>query len=181
MPDINGMAAAKRIRAMDQRVLLIFVTSLTQYAIEGYEVNALDYIVKPVKYPSFAMKLAKALWRVDQSGEDFLTIASGSSTSRVILRDVIYIEVQDHLLTYYTLDGTYSEFGTLGKLEKALSEKGFARCSSCYLVNLKHVRGLKGYSLYMDNGTELRISQPKKKSFSAAFSHWEGGDLTLLS
>ena len=70
MPDINGMDTARRLRAMDQNVLLIFVTSLAQYAIEGYEVAAVDYILKPVQYFSFAMRLTRAIWRINaEAGE----------------------------------------------------------------------------------------------------------------
>lgn len=65
MPDINGMEAARRLRTLDEQVLLIFVTNLAQYAIAGYEVSALDYILKPVQYYSFALKLSRAVWRID--------------------------------------------------------------------------------------------------------------------
>lgn len=169
MPNMNGMDAAHRLRALDQKVLLVFVTSLTQYAIAGYEVAALDYVVKPVQYYSFAMKLTKALWKIDQTQEDALTISTGTGTARVNLRDVQFIEIQDHLLTYYTIDGTYSELGTMSKLEQTLADKGFARCSSSCLVNLKYARSVKGYVLTLEDGTELRISQPRKKEFMRFF------------
>ena len=65
MPDINGMEAARRLRTLDEQVLLIFVTNLAQYAIAGYEVSALDYILKPVQYYSFALKLSRAVWRIN--------------------------------------------------------------------------------------------------------------------
>lgn len=165
MPNMNGMEAAHRLRALDQKVLLIFVTSLTQYAIAGYEVSAFDYVVKPVQYYSFAMRLSKALWKIDRSNEGALAITTGSGTARVNLRDVKYIEIQDHLLTYYTIDGSYSELGTMSKLEQELTDKGFARCSSSCLVNLKYAKSIKGYILTLDDGTELRISQPRKKGF----------------
>lgn len=61
MPYMNGMDAAHRLRAIDSKVILIFITSLTQYAVAGYEVEALDYIVKPVNYYDFALKLARAI------------------------------------------------------------------------------------------------------------------------
>ena len=165
MPNMNGMEAAHRLRALDQKVLLVFVTSLTQYAIAGYEVAALDYIVKPVQYYSFAMKLTKALWKIDRSDEDAISIATGTSTARVNLRDIKYIDIQDHLLTYYTVDGTYLALGTMSKLEKELVDKGFSRCSSSCLVNLKYAKSVKGYVLTLEDGTELRISQPRKKGF----------------
>ena len=103
MPHINGMEAAHRLRALDQKVLLVFVTNLAQYAVEGYEVSALDYVIKPVQYYSFAMKLTRALWRMEQADEDALNISTSGGTARVSLRDLKYIEVRDHLLTYYKI------------------------------------------------------------------------------
>lgn len=172
MPHVNGMEAAHRLRALDQKVLLVFVTNLTQYAVEGYEVSALDYVIKPVQYYSFAMKLTRALWRIEQVEEDALNISTSGGTARVSLRDVKYIEVRDHLLTYYTVDGSYSELGSLSNLEEKLAGKGFVRCSSSCIVNLKYTASVKGYTLTMRDGTALRISQPRKKRFIQAFKNY---------
>lgn len=165
MPHMNGMEAARRLRMLDQKVLLVFVTNLTQYAIEGYEVSALDYLLKPVQYYSFAMKLTRALWRIEQAEDDALNISTGSGTARLSLRDIKYVEIRDHLLTYYTVEGSYSELGTLSALEEKLSGKGFSRCSSSCIVNLRYAAVVKGYTLTMQDGTVLRISQPRKKRF----------------
>lgn len=173
MPDINGMDAAKRIRALDASVGLIFVTSLAQYAIQGYEVEALDYILKPVQYYNFALKMTKAIRHLNSDENDGLMVPTGYGTARISLRDVTYIDVQDHLLTYHTFDGTYSEFQTISSLEKLLSGKGFARCSNSCLVNLRYVQGIKGYTLYMQDGTELRISQPRKRSLMNAVESYQ--------
>ncbi len=175
MPDINGMEAARRLRALDEQVLLIFVTNLAQYAIAGYEVSALDYILKPVQYYSFALKLSRAVWRIDYGKKAPIDISTSVGTVRVNLCDVKYIEIQDHLLTYHTFDGLYSEFGTMSKLEKNLSEQGFARCSSSCLVNLACAQRIKGYTLFLKTGEELRISQPRKKRFAQAFEQYRNG------
>lgn len=172
MPDINGMEAARRLRTLDEQVLLIFVTNLAQYAIAGYEVSALDYILKPVQYYSFALKLSKAIWRIDYGKKVPIDISTSIGTVRVNLCDIKFIEIQDHLLTYHTFDGPYSGFGTMSKLEKELAEQGFARCSSSCLVNLAHAQRIKGYTLFMKTGEELRISQPRKKRFMRDFDQY---------
>lgn len=173
MPHMNGMEAARRLRVLDQKVLLVFVTNLTQYAIEGYEVSALDYLLKPVQYYSFAMKLTRALWRMEQAEDDALSISTGSGTARLNLRDVKYVEIRDHLLTYYTVEGSYSELGTLSALEEKLSGKGFSRCSSSCIVNLRYAAIVKGYTLMMQDGAVLRISQPRKKRFIQSFKDYQ--------
>ncbi len=168
MPDINGMDAARRIRNLDSNVVLVFVTSLRQYAIAGYEVEALDYILKPVEYYSFALKMTRVLRRVNDAETASVNISVEGRTLRLDLRDIKYISVEDHLLTYHTFDGTYSVFQTISQLEKQLGGRGFARCSNSCLVNLKYMERIKGYTLYMTDGTRLKISQPRKKALLGA-------------
>ena len=168
MPDLNGMETARKLRAMDQNVLLIFVTSLAQYAIEGYEVAAVDYILKPVQYFSFAMRLTRAIWRISAEAGEAITVANTEGSARIKLRDLLYVEISGHAMTYHTHEGTVSGTGTLSALEEKLRGKRFARCNSCYLVNLAYVDTVKGYQLLLKDGTELQISQPKKKSFMQA-------------
>ena len=175
MPMMNGMEAARRLRTLDEKVLLVFVTSLTQYAIAGYSVSALDYIVKPVNYYDFALKLTRALKRVDSVRANVLSISTQAGTTRVDLDDITYVEVQNHQLTYHTVEGTYSQYGSIGALARELAGKGFAQCNSCYLVNLQHVRDVSGYLLRLSDGTELKISQPRKKVFSEVFRAYRAG------
>jgi len=174
MPDMNGMEAARRLRTVDQQVILIFVTNLTQYAIAGYEVSAMDYILKPVQYYSFAMKLTKAIWRLGGQSDDSINVTTDTGSARIRLKDIFYVEVRGHMLTYHTHEGNYYGFGSLASQEEKLREKGFVRCNSCYLVNLEYVQGVKGYTLTLKNGTELKISQPKKKSFLLALKEYHG-------
>ena len=105
MPSMNGMEAARRLRTLDEKVLLVFVTSLTQYAIAGYGVSALDYIVKPVNYYDFALKLTRALKRVDSVKTNTVSIATQMGVTRVHLDDITFVEVSNHQLTYHTVDG----------------------------------------------------------------------------
>ena len=173
MPDLSGMETARKLRAVDQNVLLIFVTSLAQYAIEGYEVAAVDYILKPVQYFSFAMRLTRAIWRINAEAGEALQVANSSGTARIKLRDILYVEISGHTMTYHTHEGIVLGTGTLSALEEKLRGKRFARCNSCYLVNLAYVDTVKGYQLLLKDGTELQISQPKKKTFMQAVAAYE--------
>ena len=175
MPMMNGMEAARRLRTLDEKVLLVFVTSLTQYAIAGYSVSALDYIVKPVNYYDFALKLTRALKRVDGVRANALSISTQAGTTRVDLDDITFVEVQNHQLTYHTAEGDYHQYGSIGALARELTGKGFAQCNSCYLVNLQHVRDLSGYTLRLSDGSELKISQPRKKAFTEIFRAYQAG------
>ena len=97
MPGMTGMEAAKRIRKVDPDVMILFITSLTQYAIAGYAVNAFDYIVKPLRHASFFAKIARVFRALDRSRSDAaLTISAKEEKRRVPIRDILYIEVNNH-------------------------------------------------------------------------------------
>lgn len=165
MPYMDGMDAAHRLRALDRKVILIFMTSLTQYAVAGYEVDALDYIVKPVNYYDFALKLTRAIDRVPESpATRWISVSTEVGRMRLALDDIRYIETDGHHVIFHTLSGDYRQYSSLSSLERELEDEDFARCNSCYLVNLRYVKSVKGYSVSLDN-CELRISQPRKRQF----------------
>ena len=176
MPLMNGMDAAHRLRALDQIVLLIFVTNMTQYAISGYEVDALYYLVKPINYYDFALKLSRAIKKIPQKKPLNLMISTTEGMLRLDVNDIYYIETQRHLLIYHTSGGDYRQYGSLNKLETKIHHYGFARCNSCYLVNMKYVTHIKGYILYLGK-TELKISQPRKKDFLQQLIEFTEGEL----
>lgn len=164
MPHLDGMEAARRLRKLDQKILLIFVTNMAQFAVKGYEVDALDYIVKPVQYPDFKMKLQRAVARC-QNDADAVLVPQQNQVSRILLRDIRYIEVCGHRLIYHTEHGKIDGGGTLREAEERLRGKGFLRCNKCYLVNFKHIANVQGSTLLMTDGDELKISRPRKKEF----------------
>lgn len=164
LPFINGMDAAKRLRALDSDIILIFVTNMAQFAVKGYEVNAMDYIVKPVRYDDFERKLQRVLTQKRNSSE-CITIMRKNEVKRILLCEVIYIEVRGHKLIFHTESGLLEGSGTLQKIEEELRPKGFLRCNKCYLVNTRHIASVQGLTLVMNSGDELQIGRPRKKAF----------------
>lgn len=170
MPFLNGMDAAHKLRALDSDVLLIFITNLAQYAIKGYEVDALDYILKPVSYFDFALKLSRAMLKLNKNFEH-QNIVLTTTTGKVRLRldDIYYIETSGHYLIYHTAgQKTYTQYTTMKSAAEKLEKHHFARCNNCYLVNLKYVKNIKGYTATVGN-EQLQISQPRKKEFLNRF------------
>lgn len=175
MPDMLGIDAAKRIRAMDSRVMIIFVTTLTQYAIEGYSVGAFDYMVKPVHYDAFAAKLDRARRMLaHQHSSVSLELRNRGELRRVSADEIYYLEVVNHDVLIHTDSETYRQWGSLKPFEEQLKGANFVRCNACYLVNLKYVRGISGDSVLVD-GEKLIVSKPKRKDFLAALAQYRGG------
>lgn len=175
MPLMDGLQIARHLRELDKTVPLIFVTKMAQFAINGYEVNALDFIVKPVSYYNFATKLKKALSNKPKNEEVVIVVNNEDGVHRVMVNDIYYIEVRNHMLVYHTTNGDLTVRGSLTDRENYLEPYYFARCNHCYLVNLGKVVVAKGNSLIMENGDEVSVSQSKHKEFLKKFSEYLGG------
>ena len=176
LPDMSGMDAARALRAVDSEVTLVFVTSMVQYAVSGYEVSALDFIVKPVSYPNFAMKMKRVLRerRLRAPRSDELSLSGEGGVRRVSVSSVKYIEVVGHHLIFHTFDGDADVCGALGEMEKTLAGKGFSRCNNCYLVNLRHVSEIRPASCIV-GGEEVQISRRRRKAFMDDLTAYVGG------
>ncbi len=171
MPAINGMETAEKLREMDQTTVLIFVTNLTQYAIRGYEVDALDYILKPVTYGSFVMKMHRALKRVQPKNTAKVIISTKSGDFSVPVSTIQYVESAGHTITYHTETEEYQGYGTLKAVEESLPGEQFYRCNSGILVNLDHVTGIQGTDVSLGK-ISLPISRSRKKEFMKAVQEW---------
>ena len=169
MPLLNGMDAAKLLREKDEKVILIFVTTMRQYAIQGYEVAASDFIVKPISYPEFALKFTKVLTRLDHVMPPDVLIRTDTSFVRLSPRDICYVEVKGHHCVYHTASGEeYRQYQTMKNAESALAGQDFVRCNNFLLVNLAHVDRIDGMNVIV-GGETLQISHPKRKAFTDAF------------
>lgn len=175
LPGMNGMEAAQKIRKYDSEIIIIFVTNVSSFAVRSYEVNALDYILKPVSYERMEFKLTKALLMIRSRCETSLVINNlDGGIVRISSGQIYYIEVAGHRLRYCTEKGSFYEKGTLSQKAEILEQYNFARCNACYLVNLRYIFAVNGYNLEMKNGDQLRISQPKKKEFIGKLANYMG-------
>lgn len=174
LPDRDGMSVCHDLRKLDADVIIIFVTNLAQYAVKGYEVDALDFVVKPVAYPVMALKLKRAVDRIKRFSRREgrkITVKDGDLTRSIEHADIKYIEILAHKIIFHTIHGNFKSYGTLKKLEGEFSDTDFIRCNSCYLVNLKYVTSVSGYSCVV-GGEELQISQPRRKAFIRAINEY---------
>lgn len=144
MPGTNGINTARKVREMDEDVTILFITNMAQYAINAFEVEAADYIIKPVEYYDFAMKFRRALRRAARRGGRELTLDAVGGICRVEISNIVYVEALDHYLTYHTKgrdagQGEIEVRGSIGEHETLLTPYGFCRIHKSYLVNLAHI------------------------------------------
>ena len=176
MPRMDGMTAAERIRRLDQDVIMIFITNMARYAIRGYEVAALDFMLKPVSYFAFSLKMNKALACIRGREQKSILVPVEDGVARLSTGDITYIGVDKHWLQFHTSQGhTYAMLGTLAEMEKQLADVNFVRCNKGYLVNLRHIRKIKPDSVVV-GGDELIISRRRKDEFLRAVTDYYGGE-----
>ncbi len=175
MPDVDGMRAAEKLREKDALVLLVFVTNMRQYAVRGYSVNALDFIIKPPVRATFFPLMDKVQRILDARMGTDIAVKTANGMYRVAARDIRYIEVRRHRLFFHTEQGDFEAWGNLRDIESMLPQALFSRCNLCYLVGLAHVRGVEGEEVLV-GGDRLKISRPRRKEFLAEVARYFGSE-----
>lgn len=174
MPLFNGIETARQLRAVDPHVPLVFITNMAQYAISGYEVEAADYVLKPINYRRFVALLGRILRLRERNREKEILIKSGSKMIRTPVSAIYYVEIRDHLLIYWTRDGRIDSWGKLSEAEAELADHGFVRCNSANLVNLQHVTAVENGEVTV-GGTVLPLSRRRRKGFTEEITRYLSG------
>lgn len=174
MKHMDGLKAAGKIRQKDSKVILIFVTNMPQYAVNGYAFDAMDYVVKPMSYYDFEFKMKKAVRIIKERASRYILLNLDDGLRKIAVEQILYIEVVLHKITIHTDKGDFSCTGTLKEYEKLLDGYSFAKCNVCYLVNLHYVEEIRKNEVLIGEN-RLKISRPKKKEFLEAVTRYYGG------
>lgn len=175
LPGMNGMDGARRLREIDPVVTLIFITNMAQFAVQGYEVSALDYLVKPVAYQNFAIKMRRALDTIGKMDCKRVVVYGKTEMHSMSIQEILYVEVQGHHLLFHKTNGEVIDAcGALSDLEEQLGGFGFSRCNTCYLLNMKYITKVYALNVLLSDGTELQISRRRKKDFVNEFTVYIG-------
>lgn len=170
MDEVDGMKAARLLRRAGSEAQIIFVTNMAQYAIKGYEVSALDFMVKPVRYPSFAFRFSRAVELALQRSRTRVALDTRDGFVRVDVASISYVEVRGHRLVYHTTsEGDLELWGTIKAAAAQLEPYGFMLCNACYLVNLDRVTRLEGEYVIVGD-TPLKMSRSRRKPFLDALT-----------
>lgn len=170
---MDGMAAAEEIRKLDTEVVIMFVTNTPQYAIRGYEVDAFDYVLKPVSYFAFSQRLSRALSRMKKRESKMLAINLKGGVFRLDVSNIFYIESRGHDIIFYTSSGEYVTSGTMRDIEEKMVPMNFFRGNKGYLINLAHVDGVKDNCAIV-KGKQLVLSRARRKDFMESLAAYWG-------
>ncbi len=166
MKEIDGMETARKLRERKFRGALIFITVLKEMVFSSFEVQAYDYLVKPVEEAQFE-KTMERLWASMQNArEDSLLIRKGSESRIVLLDEIVFCESIDRKI-YLHLDSAevIDYYERIEQLETRLGDR-FFRCHRSYLISLKHLKSYKNGVAYMDDGGEIPVSRLRSREFS---------------
>lgn len=170
--NLNGVDLAREVRKVNKDIAIVFITKTAQFAINGYEVDALDYVLKPLVYEEFSLKLKKAMRYILLHSEKFITLKHKNGVTRIGESRIYYVEVILHYLIVHTMNGEYTVRGTIRDMEKLLSGS-FIRCNNSYIVNLRHIESIED-NLIVIHGNKIPITRSRKNDFYKAFNAYNG-------
>lgn len=162
---LNGLRAAEHIRRMDEGVGIIFLTTLTQYGLEGYKYQAVNYIIKPMKYVRLKAEMDQWLKKRRKEDSSALAVANDTGKYKVFLKSLRYVETFNRNLLLHTGQEHIICYKSMKEMEQKLQDKGFVRCHTSYIVNLSYIKGVKKLEIELITGEKIPISQPKRKEF----------------
>lgn len=173
MPGINGMDASRQLRQIDPQALLIFTTSLAQYAIEGYTVDAMDFMVKPVNAAKLERVLDRGVEKLsNKKQQEIILYIQSSIFVRIPVNDIVYIQAEEHMLTYVTVKEKYQVWNSLTSAADALPSKQFFRLSRSVVINLAYVKGLSKDNVMMKDGPSFPLPRGGKRQFIEAMDEY---------
>lgn len=173
MDGLDGLTTARKLRRRDDKVLLVFVTSMLQYAVQGYSVDAMDFIVKPVTYTGLKLCMDRVVRRLNETTPVRLRFTNREGTHSVDAAEICYIESLEHKIVVHTVQEEIPSDMSLASAEKMVKALPFFRCHVSYLVNLRYVDRVSGNDVWV-NGDRLAISRYRRKDFLEAWSAWLG-------
>lgn len=174
MNHVNGLRAAERVRQMDEKVGIIFLTTLTRYGLEGYKYQAANYIIKPLKYVRLKAEMDQWLKKHRKDDSPAMVIANDTGRYKVFLKSLRYVETFNRNLLLHTEQENIICYKSMKEMEQDLQSKGFVRCHTSYLVNLFYVKGVNKLEIELITGEKIPVSQPKRKAFMEKLTEYWG-------
>ena len=172
MDGLDGMKTAERLRQKDFCRLLVFVSSSREYVFDAYDVEAFQYLVKPVDCEKLKRVLQKAVKKIEAVSSDFILVNRERQKQKIFLQDILYFEIRGRLIDIHKTGGVSDYYGKISVLEEELREKGFFRCHKSYLLHLKYVKGYNRQEAILENGETIPVSKRRYEEFCKALLYY---------
>ena len=171
--DYNGIDIARRLRAVNKKAVLFFVTNFIDYAPAGYEVQAFRYILKRDRNDVLERYIMQAIEQMADERE-LLNISDGDANFEFPIDDISYLEVLNHEVIVHTKDGTHTLYASLSSLEERLEKCGFLRIHNSYLVNMRNIQKYRSRECILIDGSTLPASERKYSAQKQKYLLWKG-------
>ncbi len=174
MEEIDGIQTAKRIRSFHNDTYIVFVTAFMDYALEGYKVNAVRYLMKDTLDLAIEECMTAILQKMQVAQVTFPFL---EGEKKLYTDNILYVESRGHKsIFHYMEDGlvTYQIYDKLDNVERKLEGCHFLRIHKSYLVNMKHIRKVSNYTAYLDTSEELPIPRLRFQTVKEAFVDYKG-------
>lgn len=165
MRGLDGMRTAQIVREKAFDRLLVFISASREYVFDAYEVEAFQYLVKPIDEKKLKRVLQKAVRKTECRSQEFIIVSRERQKKKLFLDDIYYFEIRGRMIDIHGTGGVFSYYGQIGGLEKELEGKGFFRCHKSYLINLKHVDGYNRQEALIENGERIVIAKRRYEEF----------------
>lgn len=167
MKGMDGIETARKLRDSKFRGFLIFITVLKEMVFQSFEVQAYDYLVKPVEEKQFEKTMERLYASMQNASEDSLLVQKGYEGRIIREEEIVFCEIIDRKIYLNLASGEVVDYyERIENLETKLGSH-FFRCHRSYLINLKHLKGYKNGTACMDNGREVPVSRLRSKEFSS--------------
>lgn len=169
MGKMNGMELAKQIRANDSGAVILFLTGVIDYVLEGYEVGAVRYLLKPVKEEEFFRIMDEAAKRGQEADNECFILESGDGVCKIPFKDIWYVESQGHYLQMAYGSQKIRWKSSLGNVQDIFEGNGFVMTRRGVLVNLCRIARVGKTECILDNGEHISVSRNQYKTVNEAF------------
>lgn len=166
MRDPDGMTTAQILRQKSSDTLLIFISSSRDYVFDAYDVEAFQYLLKPIDVSKLRHVLEKAVCKTETHSSEYMIISIERQKKKLYLDDICYFEISGRKIDIHGADGILTYYEQIGVLEKNLQNKGFFRCHKSYLINLKYVDTYNRQEVILDNGEKIMIAKRRYDDFA---------------
>jgi len=171
LPEEKGLETLRAIRAQDLNCQIILLSRNPAYALEGYEIDAVAYLLKKATpLEVFHNAFTRALDRAIERNHQYVTFSCGGFSQTIRLGDILYFEVVKKVVTVYYIGGNFEFYSTLGKIEDTLASHGFIRVHRNYIASLDKITRVEKEEIILETGDRIPVGRSYRKDLVSALN-----------